>query len=99
MYIVTVSFQIKPEHRAEFMPAMQANAADSVLLEPECHQFDVCVALDDPCRVFLYEVYESAAAFQVHLTMPHFQVFNSLSAAWVESKSVSIYVRQNPCPT
>jgi autoinducer 2-degrading protein len=93
MYIVTVTFQIKPGHRAEFMPAMQANADESVLREPDCHQFDVCVASDDPHRVFLYEVYESAAAFQVHLAMPHFQTFNTLTAPWVEGKAVNTYTR------
>ena len=80
MYIVTVSFQIKPAHSAEFMPAMHANAKESLLCEPECHQFDVCVALDDPNRVFLYEVYESAQAFQAHLAMAHFKSFNALTA-------------------
>ncbi len=93
MYIVTVTFQIKPAHLAEFMPAMQANAADSVQLEPDCHQFDVCVSLDDPNRIFLYEVYENAAAFQAHLAMPHFQAFNHMTAPWVESKAVSLYAR------
>lgn len=93
MYIVTVCFQIKPARSAEFMPAMQANAAESLLREPDCHQFDVCVALDDPNRVFLYEVYTSAEAFQAHLAMPHFKTFNSLTGSCVESKTVNLYAR------
>ncbi len=93
MYIVTVTFQIKPAHIAAFMPAMQANANESVLREPDCHQFDVCVAWDDPHRVFLYEVYESAEAFQAHLAAPHFNTFNALTAPWVESKTVNTYTR------
>jgi (4S)-4-hydroxy-5-phosphonooxypentane-2,3-dione isomerase len=91
MHIVTVNFQIKPEHQAAFMFAMHANAKESLRLEPACHQFDVCVALDDPYRVFLYEVYESAAAFQAHLDMPHFKAFNAQTAPWVASKSVALY--------
>jgi len=93
MYIVTVSFQIKPAHMAAFMPAMQANADESLLREPDCHQFDVCVARDDPNRVFLYEVYTSAEAFQAHLTMSHFKTFNTQTTPWVESKAVNLYAR------
>jgi quinol monooxygenase YgiN len=93
MYIVTVTFQVKPAYLAQFMPAMVANADESLLREPDCHQFDVCVSLDDPHRIFLYEVYESSAAFQVHLGMPHFKAFSQLTADWVESKVVSLYDR------
>ncbi|MEO7548063.1 MAG: putative quinol monooxygenase [Ramlibacter sp.] len=93
MYVVTVCFQIKPEHMAKFTPAMQANAEESLLREPDCHQFDVCVALDDANRVFLYEVYTSAEAFQAHLAMPHFKTFNTLTTLWVASKTVNLYAR------
>ncbi len=93
MHIVTVSFQIRPADMAAFMPAMQVNAKESLLREPDCHQFDVCIALDDPNRVFLYEVYTSADAFQEHLSMPHFKAFNALTTPWVESKAVNLYVR------
>lgn len=93
MYIVTVCFQINPDHMAAFMPAMQANAKESLLREPDCHQFDVCVALDDPNRFFLYEVYTSAEAFQTHLSMAHFKTFNTLTSTWVDSKTVNLYVR------
>ncbi len=93
MYIVTVCFQINPAHTAEFMPAMRANAEESLLREPDCHQFDVCVALDDPNRVFLYEVYTSADAFQLHLAMPHFRAFNALTTPWMANKTVNLYAR------
>jgi len=54
---------------------------------------DVCAALDNLNQVFLYEVYESAKAFQAHLAMPHFKTFNALTAPWVESKTVCLYAR------
>jgi len=93
MYIVTVGFQIKPAHRAAFMLAMRTNADESLLHEPDCYQLDVCAALDNLNQVFLYEVYESAKAFQAHLAMPHFKTFNALTAPWVESKTVCLYAR------
>lgn len=94
MYIVTVTFKVKPAHRAAFMPAMLANASESLLQEPDCHQFDVCVSPDDPNRIFLYEVYESEGAFQAHLAMPHFKAFSQRTADWVESKAVHVYTRR-----
>jgi len=93
MYIVTVIFQVKPAHAAQFMPAMIANADESLRCEAACRQFDVCVSLDDPHRVFLYEVYESAAAFQGHLGMPHFKAFSEKTGDWVQSKTVHAYTR------
>ncbi|MBX3585463.1 MAG: antibiotic biosynthesis monooxygenase [Ramlibacter sp.] len=93
MHIITVTFQIRPEHMAAFLPAMQANALASVQDEPGCQQFDVCVSLDDPNRVFLYEVYDSPEAFQAHLATPHFQAFNQRTAPWVESKQVQGFQR------
>ena len=93
MYIVTVSFQIKPAHLAEFMPAMHANAQESVQSEPGCHQFDVCVAQNDPNQVFLYEVYESAEAFLAHQATSHFQHFNAFTALWVSGKTVKLFSR------
>jgi autoinducer 2-degrading protein len=46
-----------------------------------------------PTAVFLYEVYESAAAFQGHLGMPHFKAFSEKTADWVQSKTVHAYTR------
>jgi (4S)-4-hydroxy-5-phosphonooxypentane-2,3-dione isomerase len=92
MYVVTVNFQVKPECRKDFMVGMLANARASLDLEEACLQFDVCVASDDDCSVFLYEIYRSEADFDLHLGMQHFLAFNAASSAQVESKSVRTYL-------
>lgn len=38
-FVVTVSFSIKAEHRADFHKAMSKNAANSLKLEPGCRLF------------------------------------------------------------
>jgi len=91
MYAVFVQFDIDPNQYERFLPLMQQNASASVSLEPGCKQFDV---LTDPCRpnqVDLYEIYDSAAAFQAHLTSSHFLAFDRQVSDMVSAKSVKTY--------
>ena len=91
MFVVTVMFQIKPEHIHEFAEAMQANAQFSMDKEPECHRFDVCKDPDDANSIFLYEVYESREAFGLHLESEHYKTFDGMVKDWVESKAVKAW--------
>ncbi len=93
MYVVTVMFRVAPGHEAEFRRAILQNAETSVLAEPGCHQFDVCVAPDDPANVFLYELYDNRAAFEAHLETPHFKAFDVESKDWVADKQVTFFER------
>jgi quinol monooxygenase YgiN len=94
-FIVTVVFVAKPEHRDDFRKAMIENAAASRTREPGCRQFDVCESADS-ARIFLYEVYDSEAAFKAHLATDHFLGFNEKTAAWVADKLVTTYHRLDP---
>jgi quinol monooxygenase YgiN len=93
MYVVTVTFRILPGHEAVFRKAILQNAETSVLSEPGCHQFDVCVSPDDPGRVFLYELYDNRAAFEAHLATAHFKAFDAESKDWVADKQVAFFER------
>jgi len=46
-----------------------------------CRQFDVCVSASHSNGVFLYEVYDSKAAFDAHLASAHFRQFTESTAA------------------
>lgn len=97
MFVVTVTFMIKPNAMARFMPLMTDNAAQSVNDEPGCRHFDVCTSPDRPDEVFLYELYVDEAAFQQHLTMPHYLEFAEQTAPLVAEKSVKTYrLRKDP---
>ena len=91
MFVVTVTFVIKPEHVAEFDPAMRANARASLENEPGCHRFDVCRDGKDLAVTFLYEIYDDEAAFQTHKRTGHFTAFDALVAPWVASKEVKTW--------
>ena len=78
------------------MPLMQTQAKNSLALEPECHQFDVCQDPDDAGTVFLYELYSDEAAFKVHLASDHFKQFDADVADLVTAKEVACYHRSYP---
>lgn len=93
MFIVSVTFDIKTEHATEFVDAVMKQASNSLELEPECHVFDVCVSDDEPSRIFLYEKYTDAAAFEVHLKSAHFAAFDALVAPWIAAKQVETWTQ------
>ncbi|WP_298815641.1 putative quinol monooxygenase [uncultured Roseibium sp.] len=91
MYAVTVLFRIKEGQIEAFMPLMIANAQTSVKDEPGCRQFDVCTDPDLPGEVFLYEIYEDAAAFQFHLATDHFKDFDARVSDMIAEKTVKTF--------
>jgi (4S)-4-hydroxy-5-phosphonooxypentane-2,3-dione isomerase len=96
MFVVTVEFRVHAQHAAAFHQAITDNARLSVELEPGCHQFDVCCDAAEPGYFFLYEIYDDAAAFQLHLQSAHFLQMNAQTASWVVSKAVRTLHRVQP---
>ncbi|MEM9969939.1 MAG: putative quinol monooxygenase [Pseudomonadota bacterium] len=91
MFAVTVKFELVDGTAAAFLNLVRANATDSLAQEPGCHRFDVCHDGARPNEVFLYELYDDAAAFAVHLKTPHFKAFDTAVAASVTAKTVATY--------
>jgi len=80
MYVVTVTFVVNADRIAEFSTAVAEQASNSLSLEDDCLVFEVLVADDKPGTFFLYEKYETAGAFQLHLESEHFKTFDGLVA-------------------
>jgi (4S)-4-hydroxy-5-phosphonooxypentane-2,3-dione isomerase len=93
-FAVTVTFEIDQKCFREFLPLMHQNAKASVRDEPGCLRFDVLVPAQPstPPLVFLYEVYETRAAFDVHLSSPHFLAFDAATRDMILAKSVAQYL-------
>jgi len=72
VYSLLLKTQLQPGTLERFMDAMRINAASSVRDEPGCLVFDVIRDYSDPDLVWLYEVYESEAAFEAHMLTAHF---------------------------
>ncbi len=90
-FAVVVTFTLHPDHIADFMAPMLANSHAAVRDEPGCRQFDVATDPDRPGDVFLYEVYDDAAAFAAHKTTPHYAAFDAATGPMIAAKDVRTY--------
>lgn len=88
MFAVTVTFKVKPDMIDDFLPLMVDNARTSREQEAGCHQFDIC---RDGQTIFLYEIYDDRAAFDVHLASDHFRTFDAAVAPMIATKSVTVF--------
>jgi quinol monooxygenase YgiN len=88
MYIVTVIFDAVSGQADALQDALIAQAENSLRGEAACLRFDVAKDPAKPGRFFLYEIYESEAAFNAHLQTPHFLNFNEKTAEMVANKTV-----------
>jgi autoinducer 2-degrading protein len=91
MFAVVVSFKLHPGEGARFLRRVVLNAETSRTVEPGCRRFDVCADADDPDAAFLYELYDSQAAFDAHLASEHFKAFDRETAELVADKTVRTY--------
>ncbi|ACI50329.1 Antibiotic biosynthesis monooxygenase [Gluconacetobacter diazotrophicus PA1 5] len=74
-FTVIAEFATTPESHDKFLKICAYDAARSVTDEPGCHRFDALLPDGEPNTVILYEVYTDRAAFDTHLTTPHYKVF------------------------
>ena len=94
--VVLVTFRLHPLNAPGFVARVRRQAADSLVAEPECTRFDVCLDPRDPTTVVLYEVYTTPADFDRHLESDHFLAFDAEVALWVADKQVAILTLDNP---
>ena len=98
MLAVCVDFEIEPARLDEFMLIMHRNAAASLANEAGCHQFDITQNPQTPTKIFLYELYDDAAAFELHKQADHYLEFNAACDGMIVAKSVRLLARIEPDP-
>jgi quinol monooxygenase YgiN len=54
--------------------------------EPGCQQFNIVFEKDNPNRVMLFEVYDSAEAYAAHQATPHFKKYGATTKDMVKSR-------------
>jgi quinol monooxygenase YgiN len=94
MYIIVAEFKIKPEHVATFARLVEQQAKDSVTLEADCHQFDVCQGERDSQAFLLYEVYTDKPAFEHHRGLPHTKKFLETVGPMIAERGVRSFQRR-----
>lgn len=92
-FVIVAEFEVAPDAVEAFVAAAIEDASASVAREPGCRQFDVTRSSEEPNRIVLYEVYDSAAAFDAHLAMPHLAAFRDRIEPLVISRRVQRLTR------
>lgn len=87
LFVNAVHLDIKPADMPKFMEAIKENGAASVH-EPGCRTFNIHVSASDPNHVFLYEVYDNAAALDAHRQTPHFKKYAATTKDMVAKRDV-----------
>ena len=95
VFAVCVDFEIDPASLAAFLPLMQKNAMESLASEVGCHQFDITQDPQNPTKIFLYELYDDAAAFETHKQASHYLEFNEATSGMIIAKSVCLLQKIN----
>jgi quinol monooxygenase YgiN len=88
MYVLVVTIDIKPGYKDKFIAEMLEDARGSVRNEPDCVRFDVIQDEKEPNRIYLYEAYTDRAAFDYHMTTPHFLKWKDAAQDWFAAPAV-----------
>ena len=71
----------------KFLEAIKENGANAVK-EPGCREFNITVLANNPNHVFLYEVYDNAAALDAHRQTEHFKKCQAATANMIVDRNV-----------
>jgi autoinducer 2-degrading protein len=94
--VVLVEFLVKPAFAERFGELIRVNAAASLEREHGCRRFDVLVESEHPRRFVLYEIYDDAGAFDLHLRSPHYRSFAEAIEDQIEERSIRRLLFQGP---
>ena len=95
MIAICGDFEIDPTKFDVFFSIIQKNASESVANEVGCHQFDIMQDPHNPTKIFLYELYDDAVAFELHKKASHYLEFNQVVSEMVTAKSVRLLQKIN----
>jgi (4S)-4-hydroxy-5-phosphonooxypentane-2,3-dione isomerase len=74
LFINAVDIDIVPGQIDNYLAALKENGAAAVH-EPGCREFDILVSQKDPNHVFIFEVYNDAAALEAHRQTDHYKKY------------------------
>jgi quinol monooxygenase YgiN len=86
--MIVVEFEVKPEHRDQFIDLMKESAQRS-RAEEGCQQFDVMLPNNDAKHVVVVEKWRDEAAHSAHLNGPSFAKARDASKEWIVDRKVT----------
>ena len=88
--INAVEYDVVPGQIDKFLAALKENAEASVK-EPGCRELNIAVSQKDPNHVFIYEVYNDAAAAEAHTATDHFKKYKAATAGMTTKREAKSY--------
>jgi (4S)-4-hydroxy-5-phosphonooxypentane-2,3-dione isomerase len=85
LFIAAVEYDIVPGQVDAFLAALKENGAASVK-EPGCRELDIAISQKDPNHVFIFEVYDNAAALEAHRATDHFKKYQAATKDMVAKR-------------
>jgi quinol monooxygenase YgiN len=89
LYISAVEYDVVPGQVDNFLAALKENAVASVK-EPGCRELDITVSQKDPNHVFIFEVYDNAAAAEAHTATEHFKKYKAVTKDMVAKREAKL---------
>jgi len=91
-YIVNaINLDIAPDQFDKFMEAAKENAAASTK-DPGCREFNIVVSKDDPHHIMFFEVYDNAAALDLHRATDHFKKYQAATKDMVTKRDAKQFL-------
>jgi quinol monooxygenase YgiN len=84
--VIVVELEIIPSELEAFKAAIKENGQACVREEPGCQQFNIVFEKDNPNRVMLFEIYDSAEAYAAHQATPHFKKYGATIKDMIKSR-------------
>ena len=85
-YINAVDIDVVHGQIGNYLAALKENGAAAVKQEPGCHEFNITVSQKDPKHVFIFEVYDNAAALDAHRQTDHFKKYAAITKEMVTKR-------------
>ena len=73
-YAVAATWLVKPGHEQDIAEILERMTPLS-RTEPGCRHYQAHRSVEDSRTFFLYEVYDDEAAFEAHVSTPHFEQY------------------------
>ncbi|MCH7936694.1 MAG: antibiotic biosynthesis monooxygenase [Proteobacteria bacterium] len=87
-FAIFVTIKLKPGTADAFQALILDNAEAAVRDEPDCLQFQVMTAEDDPETYFFYEVYTGAEGLENHRETPHYKKYMAAAEDMIAERSI-----------
>jgi autoinducer 2-degrading protein len=88
LYVNAVDIDVVPGKIENYLAAIKEVGAASIKSESGCSEFDITVSQKDPNHLFIFEVYENAAAFDAHLKSDHYKKYAATAKDVVAKREV-----------